>query len=535
MPAGLFITGVGGVTSASDPEVSIYATIGPNANRTFGLQLEAFGGTAGDTRVALGDVNGDGTDDVIAAGGMGSTGEVVVFDGFAALMGRQTVLSRFTAYANFAGGVHVAAADLNNDGFAEVVTTPGMGGRGHLKVFGFSTGTAVQGTSAYTFTSYNGEVRVATMKFLNQMAVVTASGAGVPGDVRVFINATQIGAIPDGTPVASQFLAARLVPFGGYSGGLSIAAGDADGDGTDGLFVAKNDGAPTIEVYRGQALLTAFQSGVTSPPPTVINNVFTGFLGPIRLGSSDTNGDGRDEILATTGFSGNPQGTPVMVFQNVNGTFTQINSFFSNPGYQPGAWLAGGDFDFALNAPFQVFSPAGGVGVPTALPTVFLFGPANPNGIPEPASDAALGFSAAGMPLGGEPITGAGLFPGNVEVSFSVDHPNLSRVTVSLIYVTMSGPSLAFRLFNGNDPAGRAEGFSSLRGTFTDNAPGLATGGTVGQPLTGRFLADDGPLAAFVAGLPRQPGFFQVLFENADPLNVGTIVAAVPPTIRIIY
>ncbi|HEY1190981.1 MAG TPA: hypothetical protein VGE74_25335, partial [Gemmata sp.] len=93
VPAGLFVVGVGGATQAADPEVSLYATTGPGANQRLGVQLEAFGGTAGDTRIALGDVNGDGTDDIIAAAGKGGGSAVKIFDGAAALRGLSSVIA----------------------------------------------------------------------------------------------------------------------------------------------------------------------------------------------------------------------------------------------------------------------------------------------------------------------------------------------------------------------------------------------------------------------------------------------------------
>jgi len=48
-------------------------------------------------------------------------------------------------------------------------------------------------------------------------------------------------------------------------------------------------------------------------------------------------------VMATTGWSGDPQGTPVKAFSASNAFATPMRSFYSNPGYLPGAWLAGKD------------------------------------------------------------------------------------------------------------------------------------------------------------------------------------------------
>lgn len=73
--------------------------------------------------VAAGDVDGDGLDDVITGPGVGGGPLVNVFSG-----ANSTLFLSFNAYAivgNFLGGVFVAAGDLNGDGTAEILTGPG--------------------------------------------------------------------------------------------------------------------------------------------------------------------------------------------------------------------------------------------------------------------------------------------------------------------------------------------------------------------------------------------------------------------------
>jgi hypothetical protein len=81
----------------------------------------AFPGFSGGVRVAVGDVNGDGQHDIIVAAGRGRTAEVRVYNGLT-----PQLLSRFVAYGGgFSGGVFVAAADLNGDGKADIITGAG--------------------------------------------------------------------------------------------------------------------------------------------------------------------------------------------------------------------------------------------------------------------------------------------------------------------------------------------------------------------------------------------------------------------------
>src|SRR6185503_10055998 len=96
---------------------------GPNGNETISFmayQKNFLGGV----RVAVGDVNGDGFDDVIVGAGAGGLGHVKVFDG--RRLGRtNALLMSFDAYpGSFRGGIFVAAGDVNGDGKADIIVAP---------------------------------------------------------------------------------------------------------------------------------------------------------------------------------------------------------------------------------------------------------------------------------------------------------------------------------------------------------------------------------------------------------------------------
>ena len=351
LPSGFFLTGVGGFTDPPQPNVRLYNAFSDVGNSSTVLppgDLSAFpGGFAGSVRVANGDVNGDGFDDFITAQGpgVGSGSLVRIFDGQSAFIsGERTEIASFYAYSNapgasqesgFGGGVFVASGDFNNDGWDELVVSAGAGARGHVKVFNFrsSDGSFLGSepelrTSFFAYTDFAGEIRVATLRAAGTTYLVTGSGAGTTqSDVRLYGGVYSLGEIPDLTfvePVLQTF------PFPGYVGGVSVAAGDTDGDGFDELFVATSVGPATVSVFDIRSLNA----------PKFTFDAFPGFLGEVRLGAADTDADGRSEILTSTGDSPGAEGAHVKAWSVESGTPEEQRSFFAYAGYINGVFLS---------------------------------------------------------------------------------------------------------------------------------------------------------------------------------------------------
>src|SRR5262249_38144808 len=104
-----------GADAGGGPEVKAYDGVTGALRLDFYAYEPTFGGGV---RVAVGDYNGDGVLDVITAPGAGRAPEVRVFDGQSG-----AEIAHFNAYdSHFLGGVFVAAADMNGDNKADIIT-----------------------------------------------------------------------------------------------------------------------------------------------------------------------------------------------------------------------------------------------------------------------------------------------------------------------------------------------------------------------------------------------------------------------------
>ena len=290
---------------------------------TVRYDFDPFPGFLGGIRVAVGDVNGDGTQDIVVAAGPNGPPHVKVFSG-----ADGGLIASFYAYGvGFTGGVDVAVADLNGDGYAEIITGSGPGAGPHIKVFdGFDFS---QTASYYAFdATFLGGIRV---------AVGDTNGDGTPD----LIVGAQAGAEPRVTVFDGKTNAVLQNFFAfdpSFTGGVYVACGDVNGDGFADVIIGAGTGdLPNVKVIDGRngVELASFLANAGSVD--VVGSV--PFEGGVRVATVDFDGDGIDEILTAKGA-----GTfPILRFYKLGvGVVTQAGQLqVFGPNYASGVYVGG--------------------------------------------------------------------------------------------------------------------------------------------------------------------------------------------------
>ena len=159
----------------------------------FGMDDPAFRGGA---RVAVGDINGDGTPDLVVAAGAGGGPRISILDGKSVLSGgpRHLTGDFFAFEPDLRNGVYLSAGDLNGDGFADLVFGAGPGGG--PRVMSLSGKALTQSGAAAALASplanafvgdinQRGGVRVAVKDTAGDGRSEVVAGSGGGGDLQV--------------------------------------------------------------------------------------------------------------------------------------------------------------------------------------------------------------------------------------------------------------------------------------------------------------------------------------------------------------
>ena len=351
--------------------------------RSFYAYEETF---TGGVRVAVGDLNRDGIDDIITVPGPGGSARVKVFDGRT----NKVIFDQIRFDQNFRGGAYVAVGDINGDKLKEIIVGAGEGGGPVVAVLNpgldpvFSIGNSI----GFEFFAYDHKlvsgVRVASgdVEGRGFDNIITSPGVGGGPHVRIFDGEDLTRQIFAGGFKGESFIFESKFSFFAASAddrsGVYVAAGDLDGNGKAEIITSTASEGPSIlRVFSpnggllrslnipvdpvppsGQALFgtglfqnTLPQTGIllnpALPPGSLVSGdpgngvILPGVArGGITVATIDWNGDGIDDIVTGAG----PGNTPRVRVLDASGPGdpVQLSSFIAYESTFLGGVFVGG-------------------------------------------------------------------------------------------------------------------------------------------------------------------------------------------------
>jgi fimbrial isopeptide formation D2 family protein/uncharacterized repeat protein (TIGR01451 family) len=256
------------------------------------INTAPFPTSTGGLRTAVGDITGDSVQDVAVATGPGSDSTVRIYDG-----NTGQLQSQFLAFEPaWRGGVFLATGDFNNDGREDIVVSRDAGGTAQVRIFsGADTNVILADFNALAAPNFAGGVRVAAgdVNRDGRVDLVATGGPGGPARVLVWNGTTLVpNAVP--TQLFGEFLAFPNT----FAGGAFVAVGDTNGDGYGDIVASRDAGStPEVRVIDGRSLAV----GNTPTVSATFNAFDPTFTGGVRVAAMDTNNDGISEIVAGSG------------------------------------------------------------------------------------------------------------------------------------------------------------------------------------------------------------------------------------------
>jgi len=269
---------IAGTGDGLAPHVRIFDQQGNVFSQFFAFDSSLRNGVT----VSACDINGDGHEEIVTAQGKGGWPIVKIFDGYG-----NVINSGFSVLdGKFTGGVNLSCGDIDGNGTSEIIVAARQGGGPHVLVYN-QEGRTLANFMAYD-PNFRGGINVTAidMDDDDKEEIVTGPQYGAP-HVQIFKIKTN----------AIQKLSPGFYAFSPqYRGGVSVGGADIDGDGAKELMVGVGDNARSaVKVYNiKEVVQKQFYAYATN------------FLGGVNVAGGDVDGDGTDEVLTIPRGSGGP-------------------------------------------------------------------------------------------------------------------------------------------------------------------------------------------------------------------------------------
>lgn len=224
-------------SQGSAPIIKIFSPVGKLYKQFLAYDKNFRGGLS----LASRDVDGDGFDEILAIAATGGTSQLKIFNNQGQLKKQFFVDSK-----TYRGGFNLAAGNLDGQGNDEIVVTYGAGAKPLIKIFNFA-GKLLSVFYAYD-KNFKGGVKVAVANIdgrnnHNKEEIIVAPGPGMKSTIKVFDN--------------HAITKLKFDAYGSnWQGGANVTAGDLNNDGRAEIITGAYPGAaPHVRTFNDQGVL----------------------------------------------------------------------------------------------------------------------------------------------------------------------------------------------------------------------------------------------------------------------------------------
>ena len=314
----------------------------------------------GEFNVITADINGDGYKEIITYPSQGFGPQIRVFDH------RGQFIDDFFAYqTTFRSGIIVTSADINGDGIADLVVQPKSNGGPNIRVYNFNTTTEafelLDWFMAYQ-DNFRGKLNLVTSDIDgdNTAEIILAPAEKGGPNVRVY----KYNSTTKKMELLDWFMAYQE----SYKRGVNIAVADVNNDDLNEIVTAPASyGGPNVRV---------FQYNTTTKQFSLLDWFWAykeTYKGGVNIKLADINNDSQAEIITTPAGRGGPN---VRVFQysTTTGQFNLLDWFMAyKEDFRGGVNVAVSDVDKDSN--YEIVTSPNAMGGPNVR--LYEYNPAN--------------------------------------------------------------------------------------------------------------------------------------------------------------